>query len=151
MKLNIRKVNNSSDFFKLLEVRKKVYVDELNVPIELEFDEYDETAFHFVVEVDDIVVGTARLVALDNEGNIGRVCILKDFRRKGLGTKLITSIINASMNMGLDRLTVEAKVDALPFYEKMGFVNEGNEYLEIGVPHNKMFLILEKSGNRVKL
>jgi len=148
MKLNIRKAKNSSDLSNLFEVRKKVYVDELNVPIELEFDEYDETAFHFVVEVDDFIVGTARLVVLDNEGNIGRVCILKDFRRKGLGTKLITSIIHASINMGLDRLIVEAKINALSFYKKIGFVTEGNEYLEVGVPHKKMFLMLKKSNNR---
>ena len=149
MKLNIRKAENSSDFSKLFEIRKKVYVDELDVPIQLEFDEYDETAFHFVVEVDDSIVGTARLVVLGNEGNIGRVCILKDFRRKGLGTKLITSIIEASMDIGLDRLNVEAKVDVLSFYEKIGFVTEGNEYLEVGVPHKKMFLMLKKSNKRV--
>ena len=115
----------------------------------MEFDEYDETAFHFVVEVDDFVVGTARLVVLGFDGNIGRVCILKNFRRKGLGTKLIISIIEASMDIGLNRLIVEAKVDALSFYEKIGFVTEGNEYLEIGVPHKKMFLMLKKSNNRV--
>ena len=149
MNLNIRKAENSADFSKLFEARKKVYVDELDVPLELEFDEYDETAFHFVVEVDDFVVGTARLVVLGFDGNIGRVCILKNFRRKGLGTKLIISIIVASMDIGLDRLIVEAKVDALSFYEKIGFVTEGNEYLEIGVPHKKMFLMLKKSNNRV--
>ena len=148
MKLNIRKAKNSSDFSKLFEIRRKVYVDELNVPIELEFDEYDKTAFHFVVEVDDFIVGTARLVMLGFDGNIGRVCILKEFRKKGLGTKLMTSIIHASTNMGLDRLIVEAKVDALSFYKKIGFVTEGNEYLEVGVPHKKMFLMLKKSNNR---
>ena len=144
MKLNIRKAVTRSDFSALFKLRKKVYVEELNVPSELEFDEYDETAFHFVVEIDELIVGTARLVISGFNGNIGRVCISKDFRRKGLGTKLIKSIIDVSIDIGLHRLIVEAKVKAIPFYEKIGFVADGNQYLEVGVPHKKMFLMLKK-------
>jgi predicted GNAT family N-acyltransferase len=151
MKLNIRKAENRTDFSNLFEVRKKVYVEELNVPRELEFDEFDEKALHFIIEVNGIVIGTARLVVSGFDGNIGRVCLLKNFRRKGLGTKLIKSIIDYSIDIGLNRLIIEAKVEAVSFYEKIGFATDGIQYLEVGVPHRKMFLMLSKSTNRSKI
>jgi predicted GNAT family N-acyltransferase len=142
MELVFKQAKTSSDFFKLFEIRKKVYVDELNVPKEIEFDEYDKTALHFIVEFEDIVIGTARLVVLDKQGKIGRVCILQEYRKKGIGTKLIKSIIKTAKKLGLEKLIVEAKLKALPFYEKIGFHSEGNEYKEVGIPHKRMYLLL---------
>jgi predicted GNAT family N-acyltransferase len=140
MEFVFREAQTSSDFFKLFKLRNKVYVEELNVPKEIEFDEYDKIALHFIVEFKDITIGTARLVVLGKKGKIGRVCILKEYRKKGIGTKLIKSIIKTAKKIGLEKLIVEAKVKALPFYEKIGFHSEGNEFLEVGIPHKKMSL-----------
>ena len=140
MKFRIRRIKNNIEFLKLLEIRQKVFVDELNVPPNLEFDGFDDDAIHFVILINDQISGGARLVITGNNGKISRVGILKEFRKKGFGIELMKSIIDFAKGVKLNELNVDAKVIALSFYEKLGFISKGKEFLDAGVLHKKMFL-----------
>lgn len=146
MELIIKKTENSKDIQKLLEVRKIVFIDEQNVPPELEIDEHDKSAIHFVVLYNHDIIGTARLVISDKKGKIGRMCILRELRGKGFGLKLMNKIIEYSKDIGLEYLYLESQVHAIPFYEKIGFIVKGKEYMDAGIPHKKMFMILKDSN-----
>lgn len=150
MKLIIKKIKESKEISKLLEVRKIVFIDEQNVPPELEIDEYDKSATHFIVLGNDEIIGTARLVISDKIGKIGRVCILKEFRNKGIGSKLMNKIIEYSKSIGLEYLSLESQVYAIPFYEKIGFTVEGKEFMDAGIPHKKMFTSLRENVHNVE-
>jgi predicted GNAT family N-acyltransferase len=58
-----------------LRLRKKIFVEELNVPLELEVDEYDCNAIHFVAVVKRQIIATARLIVSENKGKVGRFCV----------------------------------------------------------------------------
>jgi predicted GNAT family N-acyltransferase len=76
MELCIKKAETSDEISKLTKVRKKVFVEEQNVPPELEIDECDKDATHFIVMYNNEIIGTARLVISENKGKIGRMCVL---------------------------------------------------------------------------
>jgi predicted GNAT family N-acyltransferase len=142
MELNIKKAEDGDEISKLIEVRKKVFVEEQNVPQELEIDECDKEATHFIVMYNNEIIGTARLVISENKGKIGRLCVLKEFRSQGIGFKLMNKIIEYSKEIGLKYVYLEAQVHAIPFYEKIGFVAKGVEHMDAGIPHKTMFLTL---------
>lgn len=146
MGLIIRKTENKKEIFKSLYLRKIVFIDEQNVPTELEIDEYDKCATHFIILNDDEVIGTARLVISDKKGKIGRMSILKEYRNRGIGSKLINKIIEYSKNIGLEFLYLNAQINAIKFYEKNGFSVKGQEFMDAGIPHIKMFMVLNDSN-----
>jgi predicted GNAT family N-acyltransferase len=143
MELNIKKAEDSDEISKLIEVRRKVFIEEQNVPPELEIDECDREATHFIVKYNNKIIGTARLVISENKGKIGRLCILKEFRSQGIGLKLMNKIIEYSKEIGLICVYLEAQVHAIPFYGKIGFVAKGKEHMDAGIPHKTMFLMLK--------
>jgi predicted GNAT family N-acyltransferase len=115
-----------------------VFVDEQGVPPWEEMDALDETADHFAALVDGRVVGTARLVEkTPGIGKIGRVAVEQEARARGVGRTLMIYV----MDYGFERyetLALEAQVQVLPFYEKLGFVAEGPVFLDAGIEHRLM-------------
>src|SRR5690349_15871990 len=97
MAITIRPLENDVDREGCYAVRMKVFVEEQAVPIEEELDSYDAVAQHFVVEEDGRVVGTARLIDKgDGTGKIGRVAVLQEYRRQGIGRDLMWFVMAAA-------------------------------------------------------
>ncbi len=129
-------------------IRKMVFIEEQNVPEELELDEFDALALHALVKCNDQCVGTARLVDLDNqEAQIGRMAVLKEFRNQGIGRAILEKLIHIAQERGITKMILHSQVSAIPFYEGLGFKAEGPVYDEAGIAHRNMMLILPKSPN----
>lgn len=87
---------NETQLNDALSVRKDVFVNEQNVPLEEEVDQYDtlDAATHFVVYSNDKTpIGAGRLRTIDGSGKIERICILKNFRKTGAGKLLMEEIL----------------------------------------------------------
>lgn len=119
----------------LRRIRQAVFVEEQQVPADLEWDERDPDATHFLMSVDGVEVGTARLLA---DGHIGRVALLPAVRGKGFGQALMHAVMNHAQQIGIPRLELSAQTHALGFYQLLGFVVCSDEYLEAGIPHRSM-------------
>mgnify|MGYP001470683070 CR=1 FL=1 len=119
-------------------VRKIVFAEEQHVPLELEIDEYDEKATHFVLYEGDEPIGAARLRPYDDAGKIERVCILKSYRNRGLGKYLMEEIIACAKEKGFPKVVLHAQTQAIPFYEKLGFTVTSEEFMDAGIPHRAM-------------
>jgi len=89
---NISAITTSykSNHKEICEVRFKVFVDEQNVPEELEIDGLDDDATHILILLDDKAIGTGRILS---DGHIGRVAVLKQFRGKGVGKLIMKMLI----------------------------------------------------------
>jgi len=125
----------------LLSVRLPVFVDEQRVPAEVEEDGSDDACIHALAEArDGTPIGTARL---DAGGHIGRVAVVADWRRRGVGARLMALLTGVARSRGLPRIELSAQVQALPFYEALGYAAEGPVYLEAGIEHRRMTLALE--------
>lgn len=125
------------------EIREEVFVREQEYPIELEFDEADETCWHLVLTDNEKAVATARLLKL-SEGVFkpGRIAVLKEYRGKNIGAELLTLIIEKAKEMGAKELHIGAQTYAVGFYEKFGFKTTGEEYMDEHIPHINMIAYL---------
>ncbi|MBB6478381.1 GNAT family N-acetyltransferase [Spirochaeta isovalerica] len=119
----------------LSAVRHEVFVKGQNVPLELEQDESDSRYSHILALDGDIPIGTARLTT---DGHIGRVAVLKEYRKLGIGRELIRQIEEIAFELGFDEVELGAQLHAVPFYEKLGYRAFGNIYMDAGIEHRHM-------------
>lgn len=118
-------------------IREQVFIQEQNIAAEDEWDEQDEIAVHFVVYEQDQAIATARL--LQNH-SIGRVAVLKSHRGLGVGKVLMQAAIAYAQQQQHPFLVLSSQVHAQAFYQALGFIQEGEEYLDCGIPHIHMRL-----------
>ncbi|MGN0639104.1 MAG: GNAT family N-acetyltransferase [Huintestinicola sp.] len=123
-------------------IRKAVFIDEQG--FENEFDDIDGYAFHAVLFTEDnIPAACGRLYSSDGQSFIiGRIAVLKPFRRSGLGEKIVTALENKARELGGTETELSAQVRAMGFYEKLGYSPFGEEYLDEYCPHIAMKKLL---------
>lgn len=121
------------------EIRRVVFIEEQQVPLEEEWDGRDGDCRHFVALRHDIPLGTARLLP---NGHIGRVAVLSEARGLGIGAALMEAAIAAARHLGHDQVELAAQTHALDFYERLGFTAYGDEFMDAGIPHRNMRLTL---------
>lgn len=131
-------VSLTGDLAACLELRRVVFIEEQAVPEELERDEHDASALHWLATLDGRPVGTARAVLMGGTGKIGRVCVLAGLRGQGVGAALIRAAVAELAARGLSRAKLGSQAHAIPFYEALGFVAEGPVYDDAGIPHRDM-------------
>ena len=99
--------NWENDSENLLSIRLEVFVKEQGVPLELEYDEYDKEATHFLVSTSNqINIATARLLA---DGHIGRMAVLPSYRKQNIGKNLLYSIIKFAHNRNMKYLPMTTR------------------------------------------
>lgn len=119
-------------------LRREVFVWEQQVPESEEQDSYDLTATHFVAIAGGEVVGTLRLIFLEEHCKIGRVAVRRAFRGRGIARRLIGEAMATARDLGQTRFYLTAQSDKLGFYESLGFVAFGPEFMDGGMPHRAM-------------
>lgn len=123
-----------------LRVRLMVFVAEQKVPKAEEVDALDPVSTHYVArDHNGMVVACGRLTP---EGRIGRLAVLKPYRGRGVGAKVLDAIIADARAKGLKSVDMNAQTHARGFYETRGFHVEGDEFDECGIPHVRMRLDL---------
>ena len=132
---SVREVAWATHHEALSAVRLAVFVDEQGVPRAEELDGEDATGRHFLAEDGSgQAIGTARLLP---NGQIGRMAVLPAWRRHGVGTRLLALAVAAAREDNAPAF-LHAQVDAVPFYERNGFVTAGEDFDEAGIQHRKM-------------
>ena len=124
-------------------IRIEVFVEEQGVPSEEELDEFDTTSFHALARFNTYPVGTGRLIPEGNNyGRIGRMAVRKDFRRFGVGGLVLTYLEEIAVNEGITRITLDAQEYVKQFYLDHGYQEQGDMFLEVGIPHVTMVKII---------
>jgi predicted GNAT family N-acyltransferase len=134
--VSVRTAEWSVDRSALRAVREQVFVREQAVPIELEWDEFDPLCQHVVAEAAGRTIGTGRLLP---DGHIGRMAVLEAWRGQGVGSALLEALMEIARNRGIRRVRLNAQSRALAFYQRHGFVAEGEEFIEAGIAHRSMW------------
>ncbi|MFZ3018453.1 MAG: GNAT family N-acetyltransferase [Gallionella sp.] len=124
----------------LRAVRESVFIREQGVPEELEWDGLDENCRHaLALSLQGEAIGCGRMLA---NGHIGRIAVLPQWREQRLGTAIMETLLAEARAQGLSRVDVDAQTQALPFYRSLGFVEQGEVFMDAGLPHIKMTLEL---------
>ena len=138
----VRRVDWSGAGDALRRVRTSVFVDEQNVPVELEWDGIDAQCTHVIAEsATGDAVGTGRLLP---DGHIGRMAVLKPWRRRGVGSAILKELLAAAADAGHASAVLNAQTQAARFYARFGFEAISGEFMEAGIPHRTMRLALVK-------
>ncbi len=126
----------------IISIRTEAFIEGRGVPPEIEIDGKDPYLLHFCLYDGIMLVAYLRAEAMGGMLHIGRVCVRKTERNKGLGRQLVNYLFEYSVKNGFCAVELSAVDTAVGFYEKMGFCPEGEFYLETGVPHIYMKKIL---------
>lgn len=133
---NVTEADWARDGNVLSNIRKLVFIVEQQVPQEEEWDGQDDSAWHWIAtDPDECPVGTARLLP---GGQIGRIAVLAEYRGRGIGYALLEAAMQKACSLEMEGVFLNAQRHALGFYERAGFVSEGNEFIEAGIPHYRM-------------
>lgn len=134
---------SAEELFEIYKLRVSVFVVEQTCPYQ-EVDDFDRKAYHVWLQDESGIQAYARVlpqgIAFEDAG-IGRVIAVK--RRAGLGTQIVQAAIDtAASKLGAERVTLEAQVYARGLYDKLGFVQTSEEFLEDNIPHIQMQLTI---------
>lgn len=120
----------------LRAVREPVFVQEQQVPLDLEWDDLDPHCVHVLArDAAGHPIGTGRLTP---ERKIGRMAVLREWRGRGVGEALLQALLYEAQHHRLPDVRLHAQVSALGFYAKYGFVPEGPRFMEAGIEHQSM-------------
>jgi len=138
--INVQQAHWDTDQEQLLKVRTRVFVEEQQVPSEIEIDGKDADCFHIkALNSENEVIGTARMLPTNY---IGRMCVLKEYRQLGIGGQMLSYFINYARQQQIKSLMLNAQITALPFYQKFGFVPDSEVFIEADIEHIHMTLSL---------
>ncbi len=117
-------------------LRFAVFVEEQNVPAEIELDSFDALSVHAVAfDASGEAVGTGRLLP---DGHIGRMAVAKPARGAGVGSALLGALMDEARRRGHAYAMLSAQKHAVAFYRKHGYSPHGGEYDDAGIPHIDM-------------
>ena len=149
IRAEVRLAQTEADRNAVFAVRYQVFVDEQSVPEELEYDELDLSADHFLAVLDGVPAGAGRLVitgpALGSAGPearptgvLGRLAVGQAARGRGLGKLLVHAIEQRAAERGLAAVELHAQAHARGFYQQLGYAAYGDLFSEAGIEHISM-------------
>ena len=130
------------ELYKILRLRAEVFIVEQDCVYQ-DVDDKDQKALHVILKKSEEIIGYTRLFWPGDyfkEASIGRVVISKKERHNNYGSELMkASILAISEKMKEKNIKISAQTYLKIFYNNLGFLESGKEYLEDGIPHVAMF------------
>lgn len=115
------------------QLRQQVFQQELGIPAAEEWESQDSYAYHLVLVMGDTPVAAGRITY----GGVGvakfsRICVLKKYRRQGIGDGLVKILDYKASQMGMQYSQVDAEESLLPFYQRLGYTACGEPVTKWG-------------------
>jgi len=124
----------------LKSVREAVFIREQDVPEVLEWDELDDGCLHaLALSYQGDAIGSGRMLA---DGHVGRVAVLPEWRKQKVGSTIMEAFLEYAVAHDYKQVDVDAQTHAMCFYRNFGFVEEGDVFMDAGLPHIRMCLKL---------
>lgn len=135
----VSRITAEADFEAALALRREVFIEEQDVPEDLEIDGRDEEATHFLARADGDPVGTARLRDYgEGVAKVERVAVRESHRGEGWGERIMSAVETYARDAGYDRIRLAAQVPVVGFYERLGHEVVSEEFMDAGIPHRSM-------------
>ena len=119
-------------------LRRRVFIEEQHVPEEVELDPDDAKALHALALEHGRAIACGRMVPHGDYVKIGRMAVLADRRRSGVGRRVLNFLIERARRRGFRRAVLDAQLHAEEFYRKQGFTPVGEVFQEAGIMHRRM-------------
>lgn len=132
---------NIDELYTILHLRSEVFVVEQDCVYQ-DIDYKDQSAFHVIGVKDNEIIAYTRVFDSGDYfdlPSIGRILVKEDQRKFKYGYTLVEkSIEYIQQNFKKTAIMISAQKYLLRFYNSLGFIQQGEEYLEDGIPHIKM-------------
>jgi predicted GNAT family N-acyltransferase len=138
--ISVTRIDTNGELETCFAIRREVFVEEQNVSAEEEYDGLDPECLHYLLTVDGAPMATSRMRLLDGKAKVQRVAVRKLGRGTGLGLALMRKMLDDARAEGCVKAVLSSQTYAIPFYERLGFIAHGPEYLDAGIPHRDMTL-----------
>lgn len=124
----------------IARIRDRVFAEEQGIDPALDWDGKDDQSVHLLAYENQQAVGVLRLREVPPEFSLKleRLAILKPFRHRGIGSELVYTAIAYAQEQGYQQISLNAQIQTLEFYEKLGFEKAGDRFMEAGIPHIPM-------------
>ena len=134
---------STEEIYKILKLRSEVFVVEQNCVYQ-DIDEKDQKAVHLFLEKNNEIIAYTRIFKkgdyYEENPSIGRVVVSKKERGKKLGKEIMIKSINfIKKELKERKIELSAQKYLDKFYKDLDFYSEGEDYLEDGIPHQRMF------------
>ena len=124
----------------LKSVREAVFVREQGVPATSEWDGLDESCRHaLALSLQGDAIGCGRMLP---DGHIGHIAVLPQWRKQKVGTAIVEALLDYARTHDYQQISVDAQPHYVPFYRSNGFVEQGEAFMDAGLPHVRMELQL---------
>ncbi|MCW6050379.1 GNAT family N-acetyltransferase [Microcoleus sp. A2-C5] len=140
--IDIRPVKNAQELEEMFYQRWLVLRSPLGMERGSEKDDHENGACHIIATGDRKIIASGRLRELSPElGSISYVAVLPEFQNQGIGTKLMEKLIAQAKENNFKTLRLMSRINAVQFYQKLGFSAQESPFDYLGIPH--VFMQLE--------
>ena len=138
--IHLLKINyNDKDFSFIQDIRKSVFTDELQISESELFDDFDNSCDHFLIFNGKNVVGSLRIIVMEDKIKLERMAILNEYRAKNYGKLCILQIKEYYSALDFSQMILDSIYSVKDFYKKCGFIEEGDIFQRVGIDHIRMF------------
>jgi len=132
--------SDSENLKAAINIRIEVFMNEQSVSFFDEFDDKDKSSDYVLVMNETEALGCGRVYFENNTAHLGRIAVVKKARKNGIGRIIIEELISISKEHGADEIVLGAQVQAVGFYEKLGYKPYGDIYSDANIEHINMKL-----------
>lgn len=124
----------------LKSIREAVFIREQGISEALEWDGFDESCRHaLALSLQGDAIGCGRMLP---DGHIGHIAVLPQWRKQKVGTAIMEALLDYARAHDYHQVSVDAPLHSVSFYQSFGFVDQGEAFMDAGLPRIKMLLKL---------
>lgn len=127
------------------ELRNRILLRPVGIP-DYGWEMNDAKAWHFIAMENHQIAGCVLLVPLNYEktkAQLMQMAVDTQFQRKGIGRLLVKELLKFSKQNNIEEVTCHARNNVLNFYEKLGFEIYDEPFIEVGIPHRHMKILVK--------
>ncbi|GAA4425896.1 GNAT family N-acetyltransferase [Pontibacter saemangeumensis] len=137
--IELKRIEQEQDLKTAFRIREQVFVAEQQVPRDAEYDQYENTAHHYLAIYHGVPCGAARWRATEKGVKLERFAVLPDYRNKNVGAQVLKAVLEDVQREHPDEVIyLHAQLPAVNFYKRHGFDTEGDLFSECDIQHYKM-------------
>ena len=122
-----------------LDLRYRVLRAPLGLSRQQTLSPFEDASLHMLAVDDDVVVGCVLFRPLAaRQGRLYQMAVEPGKQRRGIGAQLVAALEAEVARRGFDEVVLHARAAAVGFYERAGYVVDGDPFVEVGIPHVKM-------------
>jgi len=126
-------------------LRSKILREPLGLPLGAEIFPFEAEALHLIALNHTSVVGCVMFHAENDGGRLLQMAVANEFQGMGIGRELMKSLEKKLREDNFSEIHLHARIEAIPFYKKLGYFTYGEAFEEVGIEHRLMKKLIGKN------